>query len=112
MKRQRGYAIIPMEDVVDKYKELQPLGQFFSPSTIAFFHSGLPKQAYYVEGLSAYFVTGERQLGHGRRYTVRKLDWRSGEIDTIGPFNVFYRAEARKLAQKTAEDEALALGAQ
>lgn len=108
MKRRRGYETIPMDEVVERYKEINPKGRWFSPDNTAFFASKQPKQAYYVPEAMAYFVTSERNLrGDRRLYTVRTMNWKTGEIDNVGPFNVLDRASARKLAQTQAEGMAI-----
>ncbi len=104
-KLRPGFTVIGIDEVIQRYKELQPDGKFFDPLNTAFFASNTPKQAYCAPEKAAFFITGE-SFRNNRKYTVRVLDWETGEIGNIGPFNAYARSHARKIAIKTANDVA------
>jgi hypothetical protein len=84
---------------------------FFDPPTMRFFDSRILGHVFTAADQAAYFVTSERFTpSEGspfpRRYTVCRLDWSSGDIDTIGDFQGFENAEeALAVAKATAEIE-------
>jgi NADPH-dependent ferric siderophore reductase len=56
---------------------------FFSPDTMRFFKSQVETPLLGGE----YFVTSERAPHDtSRRYTLRQIDWDTGEVNTIGEF--------------------------
>ena len=62
---------------------------FFSPDTIRFFHSRTDQTAIIVKN-SAYFVTSEqRESDTPRKYTIRKADMTTGNVETVGEFHAY-----------------------
>jgi hypothetical protein len=78
---------------------------FFSESNIRFFSSRCAQSAYRV-GNTAYFVTSERPNRlTPRRYTVRKIDMGTGEIDNEGGFLLYAsRVQANAAMMRLARD--------
>lgn len=83
---------------------------FFDKGSMRFFRSRVLPTVFHGPG-GCYFVTSEQFEGSNghraeRKYTVRKFDVLTAEIDTVGKFNELTRAEAlqqaRALAEKTA----------
>jgi hypothetical protein len=72
---------------------------FFSPKTMKFFHSRVLSQVFSGKD-KYYFVTSEKFPNGNRAYTVRRFDAKSGEIDTVGLFNVLSKKEALLFAKK------------
>ena len=73
-------------------------GHWFSPDTMRFFASRAPQGGYKV-GNKAYFISSEQfQLFNGERrqraYTIRVMDWITGDIDTLGEFNKLSKSQA------------------
>jgi len=104
MPRSRAaYATIAFRDVLQRYKQVAPLGTFFSPEAMGYFNSHMPNQAYRVPDGPVFFCTSEVENDRTfRRYTVRKMDWETGEIETIGPFCQYDRSEANAMARMQA----------
>jgi len=62
---------------------------FFSPDTIRFFNSRTDQTAIVVNHI-AYFITSEqREHDTPRKYTIRKANLDTGNIETIGEFHSF-----------------------
>lgn len=60
-------------------------GHWFSPGAMSFFKSRLSAEAYAKrEGADAYFVSSERHGDNPRLYSVRKMNWATGNITTVG----------------------------
>jgi len=73
-------------------------GHFFDAGANRFFRSRYP-QTGYRKGSKAYFVTSEQFIGSDghaapRAYTVRVLDYGTGDVDTAGDFNKLTRSQA------------------
>ena len=76
---------------------------FFEPGTLRFFRSRIGETVYEGPG-GIYFVTSEQfEDSRGRRaprgYTVRQFFADTGQIETVGPFNAWTRAEANTRAR-------------
>ncbi len=74
-------------------------GHFFDADTTRFFSSRYPQTGYRV-GDKAYFITSEQFHGlyepDGQRlYTIRVLDYKTGDIDTVGEFNKLTKSQAQ-----------------
>ena len=74
-------------------------GHFFDAGANRFFRSRYP-QTGYRKGSKAYFVTSEQFIGSDghaapRAYTVRVLDYSTGDVDTVGDFNKLTRSQAQ-----------------
>ena len=80
---------------------------FFDRSTMRFFRSRILPTVYHGPG-GCYFVTSEQYIGsqytEPRKYTVRKFDVETADIDTVGPFNEMSRTEALRTARKLSEE--------
>jgi hypothetical protein len=79
---------------------------FFSPGALRFFASRIGRAVHEGPG-GIYFITSEQfETSNGwrdaRRYTVRQFCPVTGEVDTVGPFNVQTRAQAARLARQLA----------
>lgn len=82
---------------------------FFEPDTVRFFRSRILPTVHSGPG-GVYFLTSEqfvssRGVASPRRYTVRKFNPGSGDIDTVGEFNSMSKAHATKLAKRCAAGE-------
>lgn len=79
---------------------------FFEPSSMRFFSSRKPTEAYLNESENkAYFVTSEQFVSSlneksERKYSVRVCNMETGDIHTIGEFNKLNRNEAVKEAKE------------
>ncbi len=68
---------------------------FFERDTMRFFNSRISESFYTCEARrTSYFVSSERNTRftfsgrvYQRKYTVRAIDWDSGDVRTIGEFN-------------------------
>jgi CMP-N-acetylneuraminic acid synthetase len=81
---------------------------YFAPDTMRFFRSRVLPTVYQGPG-GIYFVTSEQFVGSNnvaspRRYTVRRFDTDTANIDTVGEFNKLSRVEAIKLAKRCASE--------
>lgn len=70
------------------YERLHPDGHWFDDSTIAFFRTELPEYGYELPS-GRFFITAETSPGGARKFTVRKQDVATGEIDTVGEFHSY-----------------------
>ncbi len=82
----------------------QSRGHFFDADTSRFFSSRYP-QTGYRKGDKAYFITSEQFKGlyepDGQRlYTIRVLDYKTGDIDTVGEFNKLTKSQAQTQLRK------------
>lgn len=65
-------------------------GHFFSRGAMDFFNSCMPKYCYKSEsGKYLFFITSEQATGMQRRYTVRRLDVKSGMVSSFSEFQQF-----------------------
>lgn len=103
------YQVVAMPKVIEHYKRVCPRGMWFAPVNPTYFDETRPRQAYLNEALmQCYFVTGEQYVNHAsgqvgtRRYSVRCMNWLTGEMSTVPPFNGYSRAEANKMARHLA----------
>lgn len=99
------FYTIPMSEVLERYKQVQPLGMFFAPQNLGMFNSKLPRQAYRgtMDG-PVFFCTSEKYSDATfRAWTVRKMDWQTGEIENVGPFCKYDQNTARAVATGQAE---------
>lgn len=78
---------------------------WFSKSAMQFFQSVLHTGGYRV-GDSIYFVTSEKCLDEPRRWTVRVMDWTTGDITNIGEFQQYATLEEALTAMKNTIKEA------
>lgn len=59
---------------------------WFTPETMRFFNSKIESELIYEK----YFITSERmETSLPKRYTVRKVNWETGNIKTICNFRAF-----------------------
>ena len=81
---------IPMKDVIVKANRSEASKYWFSPDTMKFFNTDFGGHAW-KKGNEVYFITSERRSGSGkrRRYSIRKMDWKTGRIGTFGEFQEF-----------------------
>lgn len=59
-------------------------GHFFDNPTMRFFDSRISEKTY-----GNHFVTSECGPSGLRRYTVRRIDWDTGDIATVGHFHQY-----------------------
>ncbi len=74
-------------------------GHFFDAGSTRFFNSRYP-QTGIRKGDKAYFITSEQFIGseghHAPRlYTIRQLDYKTGDVDTVGDFNKLTKSQAQ-----------------
>lgn len=78
---------------------------YFDRSTMRFFRSRVLPTVFHGPG-GCYFVTSEQFTSSTttapRRYTVRKFDVQTANIDTVGQFNTLTRYQALKQARELA----------
>lgn len=79
---------IPFSAVRNLYDQHQPHGHWFDKATIRFFRTELPQYAFEAAG-ARYFVTAETNPSGMRKFSVRKQDTTTGEIDTVGDFHSY-----------------------
>lgn len=91
-----------MKNVRDRNAIMQH--NFFSPDTMRFFNSRAAASAYgHDDRKRAYFTTSEQHRDSPRRYTVRCIEWETGDIRSVGEFQRFAtQAEATKEAKRLA----------
>ncbi len=70
---------------------------FFDPSSMRFFNSRIG--AYDL--VSGLFISSEKGPDNVRKYTIRKLDYETGNVDTIGKFQQYSTLAQAKRAFKT-----------
>lgn len=75
---------------------------FFDRDTMRFFRSRVLPQVFHGKG-GVYFVTSEKGPNNVRRFTVRKFDPKTADIDTLGEFNELTRERALRIAKLAAE---------
>ena len=73
-------------------------GHWFDASSMRFFRSRLPQGGYKL-GDKVYFISSEQFTGlyepDGKRlYTIRVMDYKTGDINTYGEFNKMTKSEA------------------
>jgi len=67
---------------------------FFEPGAMRFFNSRISNDAIKT-GDVAYFVTSEQfDWKSPRLYTTRKIDLKTGDVDTIGEFQEYRTSQA------------------
>lgn len=78
---------------------------WFDRDTMRFFKTKLPRVAYANNSREvAFFVTQETGPNMPSRFSVRKYDFRTRQIDTIGDFNSWVnRGDATENAKALAE---------
>ncbi len=69
--------------------------------TMRWFKCRVSEQVYEGEN-GIYFVTSEKGPSEKRLYSVRKYDPATKDVDTVGDFNSMSRAQAHRLAAKSA----------
>ena len=91
-----------MNAISDIKKRNQEVGHhFFDPATMRFFDSKV-----YDKVFGDYFVTSEQAPAGLRRYSVRKVNWVTGEVVTVGQFQEFESLrEAYRAAERYANDD-------
>jgi hypothetical protein len=86
--------------------EMHASGHFFDASAKRFFSSRMPQGGYLVDNNKVYFITSEQFKGMGmcadgeRAYTIRVMDWKTGQVDTIGEFNKLTKSQANTQLKK------------
>ena len=71
---------------------------FFSPGTMRFFNSKISSNVIN----DRFFITSERfDDEHPRLFTIRVIDWHTGEIGTHGEFQEYKTAEQAKRVAET-----------
>jgi len=79
---------------------------FFERATLRFFHSRISESFYLCEARKAsYFVTSEQNKTFTTRplprlYTVRRIAWQGGDVDTVGEFQAYRTSAAAQRAAK------------
>lgn len=97
-----------MKNYVDIYDiKRNHRGHFFDPGSMRFFDSRTSQGGWRV-GDKAYFLTSERFHGSSysgaRLYTVRVLDYKTGDVDTVGDFNKLTRSQANTALMKVVHE--------
>jgi len=103
------HEVVSMAEIERRHR-----GHWFSSGAKQFFACRLASFGYKItdeQGTRVYFVSSERFLdplkrdgySGGRLYSVRVLDWETGDIDTVGEFQQYTTGKAadraaRKLA--------------
>jgi hypothetical protein len=88
-------GIISIEEIKSQAK-----GHWFDRASMRFFSSRLP-QTGIRKGDKAYFISSEQFKGLGmcpdgeRMYSIRVLDYKTGDIGTVGEFNQMSKSEAQ-----------------
>lgn len=77
---------------------------FFSRDTMRFFRSRVVSKNATDDGL---FITSEQGPleNSPRKYTVRRADLETGDIETVGPFNHYLTLQEAKEALRAAQKE-------
>lgn len=71
-----------MEDVIRANKKA---GQhWFDEDTMRFFKSDFGKLYS-----NKYFISSEKSPHNPRRWSIRKVNWKTGDVDTVGEFQQF-----------------------
>lgn len=98
------YKIKPLLDMGDIQNRAEQVGsKFFSPGTVRFFRSRVSESVYpdHVNQVT-YFITSEQFNRHSsRRYTVRKIDWTTGRINTTGDHGDYNSLRSAKRAAES-----------
>jgi hypothetical protein len=76
---------------------------FFDRETMRFFRSRILPEIYKGSG-GVYFVTSEQGPNGLRRFTIRKFDPVTADIEAFGPFYKLTRERAQRLARIAAEN--------
>ena len=86
---------IPMRDIINLNEKK---GKFwFKPKTLKFFNSRFGGTVVEKVGTKrAFFVSSEKGPNEQRRYSVRKVNLKTGDIDTVGDFNRMTELQAKK----------------
>lgn len=90
---------VEIEKIVRTYKNLNENGHWFDKDTLSFFNSKMPQRGFKHKD-SYYFITSEKFGDNERKYTPRRLDLNTGEIETIGEFNTLDRNGAISLLRE------------
>ena len=86
---------IPMRDIIDLNEKKGRF--FFSPSSVKFFNSRFGGTAVEKVGTKrAFFITSEKGPHKPRAYSVRKVNLKTGVVDTVGRFNMHTKSQAKK----------------
>ena len=93
-----------MTTINDIVRRNQDAGHhFFDDASMRFFDSKVYDRVF----SNAYFVTSEQAPAGLRRYSVRRMDWASGAVETIGDFQEFDSLrDAYRAAEKYAKQPA------
>ena len=83
---------------------------FFSPETMKFFNSRVGGEAFEKDGI-AYFITSEKftmfpeHISEPRKFTLRSMDMKTGDVRTVGEFQQFNtEAQAKKKLKEIVGD--------
>jgi hypothetical protein len=77
---------------IEQIKEASQKGSkhYFDKSTMQFFKSRVSKTALYNRDSGiAYFITSEQFEKQSRKYSIRKINMHTGNIETVGEFGEF-----------------------
>ncbi|MGL6289267.1 MAG: DUF7447 family protein [Silanimonas sp.] len=78
---------MPMDDVENLHRQLWHRPDWFAPDAMRFFNTKLESDGLVADSGDIYFITSEKGPGMPRRFSVRKMDGKTGEVDTVGLFN-------------------------
>lgn len=85
-----GYTITEMKE-----RNQEKGFYFFERDTMRFFRSRIETQA----NNGGYFITSEKPPHGPRQFTLRRFNWETGDIDTVGEF-MQYRSREEALAAR------------
>lgn len=72
---------------------------WFSPETMRFFntriHGGIRRERFFIT--SEQFIDS-RGNSEPRMYSIRSINWETGQVETVGEFQEYKTLEAAKLA--------------
>ena len=75
-------SMASIDEIKQRHREVG--GHFFDDPTMRFFDSRISSRTY-----GNHFVTSECSPSGLRRYTVRRIDWETGDISTVGHFHEY-----------------------
>ena len=97
-----------MERVKELHRSLWNRADWFGPQEMKLFGTRLESTGFITDSGDIYFVTSEKGPSMPRRFNVRKMDGKTGEISTVGPFNLhtnYNAAAASALSAMAGEAE-------
>lgn len=72
---------------------------WFDADTVRFFRSRISN----FDVISGLFISSEQRLGDCRAYTLRRADFATGQVETIGEFQQYKSLAAAKTALRKAQ---------